>query len=212
MPQSRGKIKRQRRVICLHSVQGRTMMCVRCYLTRLRIMQGRLAATMILTLQQIVCPTTSHLGRGFYCSRTHSQLSQFVSEFKRSKTFSSSLSIVALGSRSQLCTNDKLRKHARGDGRRFNEGCLSMQRDGKKDKEKRCSLISKHAVTKMRDYALYKPMDVEDLRRAGEMHGDVHTTQAAAPQPAQISFACLIRCSFTRKRDRRWSVRSRALS
>lgn len=40
----------------------------------------------------------------FFCSRTHSQLSQFVGELKRTK-FATSLQSVSLGSRKTLCTN-----------------------------------------------------------------------------------------------------------
>ena len=40
----------------------------------------------------------------FFCSRTHSQLSQFVKELQRT-VFSSSLKAVTLGSRKSLCIN-----------------------------------------------------------------------------------------------------------
>lgn len=40
----------------------------------------------------------------FFCSRTHSQLSQFVGELKRTK-FAGSLQSVSLGSRKTLCIN-----------------------------------------------------------------------------------------------------------
>lgn len=40
----------------------------------------------------------------FFCSRTHSQLSQFVGELQRTK-FAASLQSVSLGSRKTLCIN-----------------------------------------------------------------------------------------------------------
>lgn len=40
----------------------------------------------------------------YFASRTHSQLSQFVKEFKRTK-FSSEINVVCLGSRRNLCIN-----------------------------------------------------------------------------------------------------------
>lgn len=43
-----------------------------------------------------------------FCSRTHSQLSQFVGELHRTP-FGESLSLVALGSRKQLCINPQAR-------------------------------------------------------------------------------------------------------
>lgn len=44
----------------------------------------------------------------FFCSRTHSQLSQFVGELKRTK-FATSLQTVSLGSRKTLCINPGMR-------------------------------------------------------------------------------------------------------
>jgi chromosome transmission fidelity protein 1 len=64
------------------------------------------------------------------CSRTHSQLSQFVGEVARTR-FADSLSFAALGSRRQLCVNDDVRRL--GDPSAINERCLELQRErGKK--------------------------------------------------------------------------------
>lgn len=41
----------------------------------------------------------------YFCSRTHSQLSQFVGEFKKTK-FASELNAICLGSRKNLCINE----------------------------------------------------------------------------------------------------------
>jgi chromosome transmission fidelity protein 1 len=43
-----------------------------------------------------------------FCSRTHSQLSQFVGELHRTR-FAESVMLVAVGSRRNLCVNDEVR-------------------------------------------------------------------------------------------------------
>lgn len=42
-----------------------------------------------------------------FCSRTHSQLSQFIGELHRTR-FADTVSVVALGSRKSLCVNDQV--------------------------------------------------------------------------------------------------------
>lgn len=59
-----------------------------------------------------------------FCSRTHSQLSQFVREAKRT-TFGADLRIVALGSRKSLCINEDVRGLGSVDA--MNEACLQMK-------------------------------------------------------------------------------------
>lgn len=44
-----------------------------------------------------------------FCSRTHSQLSQFVGEVKRT-VFAEELRMVALGGRKQLCVNPAVQR------------------------------------------------------------------------------------------------------
>ena len=57
-----------------------------------------------------------------YCSRTHSQLAQFVNEIK--KTAFRNARVVALGSRRSLCINDQVL--AQKSDSRMNEMCLDM--------------------------------------------------------------------------------------
>lgn len=62
----------------------------------------------------------------YFCSRTHSQLSQFVKELKRT-TFASEMKVVCLGSRKNFCINsDVLRL---GNPMRINERCLELQKN-----------------------------------------------------------------------------------
>lgn len=60
-----------------------------------------------------------------FCSRTHSQLSQFVGELHRT-SFADTLSLVALGSRKALCVNDAVT--ALQSLSAINEKCMDMQR------------------------------------------------------------------------------------
>ena len=73
----------------------------------------------------------------FYCSRTHSQLGQFVNELRRVKipppfaqdsekhTKSQTFKHVALGSRKNLCINEKVLKL--GNITAINERCIELQ-------------------------------------------------------------------------------------
>lgn len=59
-----------------------------------------------------------------FCSRTHSQLTQFVREAKRT-VFGPNLRVVALGSRKSLCINDDVR--GLGSVEAMNDKCLEMK-------------------------------------------------------------------------------------
>jgi hypothetical protein len=70
----------------------------------------------------------SRLSQIYYCSRTHSQLTQFVQELRKT-AYADELRLVSLGSRRNLCINDQVR--ALGSIARMNESCLEMQKSGK---------------------------------------------------------------------------------
>jgi chromosome transmission fidelity protein 1 len=59
-----------------------------------------------------------------FCSRTHSQLSQFVGELRRTR-FAESLKLVAVGSRRALCVNEAVSKLS--DLAAINERCMELQ-------------------------------------------------------------------------------------
>jgi len=67
-----------------------------------------------------------------YCSRTHSQLAQVVGEVRKTE-YGSQLSVVSLGSRKALCTNDAVRELP-GGAERVNEACLDLQSKASKAK------------------------------------------------------------------------------
>lgn len=64
----------------------------------------------------------------FYCSRTHSQLAQFVREVQKSP-FNDSTRVVSLGSRQNLCINEDVKSLKSIS--KINDRCLELQ---KKDK------------------------------------------------------------------------------
>ncbi|KAK9816819.1 hypothetical protein WJX72_005361 [[Myrmecia] bisecta] len=115
----------------------------------------------------------------FFCSRTHSQLSQFVSELHRTP-FGETMSMVALASRKALCVNDAVVRL--GSLARINEKCLDMQQaksskappgqDGTKAKSKRlskCSFLNapRKSQSNFQDAVLATPLDVEELAKLG---------------------------------------------
>jgi chromosome transmission fidelity protein 1 len=82
-------------------------------------------------------------GKIYYTSRTHTQLRQLTTEllktsFPHSESDEGKLtaeaagvSLVPLGSRKQLCINEKVRALAKGgNDERMNEACLDMQKTG----------------------------------------------------------------------------------
>ncbi len=125
----------------------------------------------------------------FYCSRTHSQLSQFVNELRRvamppifhpnvdceKKQLSElieGLKHVTLGSRKSLCINAKVLKL--GNVTAINERCLELQQPGI-SQESRCSYLpnkeNEVLVNDFRDHTLAMVGDIEDFRDMGRRLG-----------------------------------------
>lgn len=123
----------------------------------------------------------------FYCSRTHSQLSQFAGELRR-VTFPSSIpnepdsegkgdlseleeriKHLSLGSRKNLCINPKVR--ALENGTAINERCLELQQSGVAA-DKKCSYLpskdDEALVLQFRDHALATVKDIEDIGKVGK--------------------------------------------
>mmetsp|Transcript_16318 Transcript_16318/g.45473 ORF Transcript_16318/g.45473 Transcript_16318/m.45473 type:complete len:894 (-) Transcript_16318:152-2833(-) len=116
-----------------------------------------------------------------FCSRTHSQLTQFIGELRRTP-FAASLSVVTLASRKALCINKDVTKL--GSASRINERCLDMQGSKPRTKpkttaagsSKRGKRLSRcaYCVAKpeehqtVRDAVLGTPLDVEDLGKLGQ--------------------------------------------
>ncbi|OQE00785.1 hypothetical protein PENVUL_c046G01102 [Penicillium vulpinum] len=126
----------------------------------------------------------------FFCSRTHSQLSQFAGELRR-VTFPSSIPSdlgpeskddlfkleervkhLSLGSRKNLCINPKVR--ALGNNTAINEKCLDLQQAGAAA-DKKCSFIpskeDRALALEFRDHTLATVKDIEDIVQVGEKLG-----------------------------------------
>lgn len=130
----------------------------------------------------------------FYCSRTHSQLTQFAHELRRvALSFPSSVppgagtgskdpspvevdieegvKHLSLGSRKNLCINPKV--SSLGNPIAINERCLDLQKPGVAAEDK-CPFIpskdNETQVNKFRDHTLATVSDIEDIGKLGKEH------------------------------------------
>lgn len=125
----------------------------------------------------------------YYCSRTHSQLTQFVQELRRVKlpapnwmleAFEDSgqmidnleVKHVPLASRKNLCINDKVL--ALGNVPAINERCLELQ-DPKTGKNQKCPFIpkkdSESLLIDFKTHALARIQDIEEIGHLGKRMG-----------------------------------------
>ncbi|PIA42699.1 hypothetical protein AQUCO_02000269v1 [Aquilegia coerulea] len=122
----------------------------------------------------------------YFCSRTHSQLSQFIKELKKT-VFASKLKVVCLGSRKNFCINKDVLKL--GSSSQINERCLELQKNKKTNvvsKAKRsggklhrikgssgCPMLRKHKLQKQFGTELSQQgaLDIEDLVNLGKKIG-----------------------------------------
>lgn len=125
----------------------------------------------------------------FFCSRTHSQLSQFVNELRRVKLPSAleleesiqqehaappieEMKHTTLGSRKNLCINPKVNKLASTTA--INERCLELRQTSTASEFKCQYLPNKEnepLVHEFRDHALAKIRDIEDFGKLGKRIG-----------------------------------------
>ncbi|KAF2436023.1 putative DNA helicase [Tothia fuscella] len=129
----------------------------------------------------------------FYCSRTHSQLSQFSNELRRVKLppvieadgpdmppgrrkapddLSEAIKHLTLGSRKNLCINTKVNKL--GSAAAISESCLELQKPGTA-LDCKCPFMptkeTEALVNDFRDHALASIKDIEDLGAVGKELG-----------------------------------------
>lgn len=124
----------------------------------------------------------------YFCSRTHSQLSQFVNELKRidlpaaipavqeeikkKDKLHEELKHLSLGARKNLCINSKVSSLKSTTA--INERCLELQ-DAKTPKEKKCPFVpnkeNEGTVLDFQHHALAKIRDIEDLGSLGKKLG-----------------------------------------
>ncbi|KAK7381645.1 hypothetical protein VNO80_00191 [Phaseolus coccineus] len=123
----------------------------------------------------------------YFCSRTHSQLSQFMKELRRT-VFAKEMMVVSLGSRKNLCINEEV--VALGNSTRINERCLELQKKKKNGATKvknlkvgagirrrkatsGCPMLTKHRVQQEFRNEVFqrRPLDIEDLANLGKTMG-----------------------------------------
>ncbi|THC95458.1 hypothetical protein EYZ11_005052 [Aspergillus tanneri] len=121
----------------------------------------------------------------FYCSRTHSQLTQFVSELRRivlpssipkelelgfvEEELEERVKHLPLGSRKNLCINPRVASLENQTS--INERCLDLQQPGVAAERKCPFLPSKKEevpLFRFRDHALATVRDIEDLGKLGK--------------------------------------------
>ncbi|KAK9282444.1 hypothetical protein L1049_005362 [Liquidambar formosana] len=123
----------------------------------------------------------------YFCSRTHSQLLQFVKELRKT-TFANEMKVVCLGSRKNLCINEEVSKL--GSSTRINERCLELQKNKKNEVSKimnigaggrirrtkascGCPMLRKHKLQKQFKSKISQQgaLDIEDLAHLGSRMG-----------------------------------------
>lgn len=126
----------------------------------------------------------------YFCSRTHSQLTQFVQEVRRvhmpmirfleegeevhhnNKDTKSEIKHIPLGSRKNLCINPKVAKLT--NLTLINERCLELQKP-ETPKDHKCVFVpdkqNETLVHDFRDHTLASVRDIEDLGRLGREIG-----------------------------------------
>jgi len=125
-----------------------------------------------------VVPGTG-LRKVIYAARTHSQLSQFIGELKRTH-WGKDVKVVALGSRSLLCSNNDVvfssksnKQNIRRGEAEITELCLDMQKNSKvgaklKPKSSCPYLASSEATSTLALHSLVRPTDIEDVAKLGK--------------------------------------------
>ncbi|KAE8348952.1 helicase C-terminal domain-containing protein [Aspergillus coremiiformis] len=125
----------------------------------------------------------------FYCTRTHSQLTQFASELRRVNVASSipegfgealadanrleeGIKHLSLGSRKSLCINPRV--FSLENATAINERCLDLQRPGVPAQQK-CPFLpsdeNERQLAQFRDRTLATVKDIEDMGKLGKNIG-----------------------------------------
>ncbi len=127
-----------------------------------------------------------------YAARTHSQLSQFIGELKRTY-WRNDVKVVALGSRTLLCSNEHVLYSSKSNKMQIRRGeaeitemCLDMQKSKtapesnhqgaenatRTSRKSSCPYMSSsEAISTLALHSLVRPSDVEDMARLGKASG-----------------------------------------
>lgn len=96
----------------------------------------------------------------FYCSRTHSQLSQFINEVKKTK-YADPLMIVPLGSRANFCINPLVNRSTNINI--VNDKCAELHKSKTK-----CQMSAHSRLEELSEDVLAKVQDIEDIVSKGK--------------------------------------------
>uniref|UniRef100_A0A674BQL7 DEAD/H (Asp-Glu-Ala-Asp/His) box helicase 11 n=1 Tax=Salmo trutta TaxID=8032 RepID=A0A674BQL7_SALTR len=139
-----------------------------------------------------------HVTKIYYCSRTHSQLAQFIHEVQKSP-FSPDISLVPLGSRQNMCVNEEVRRL--GSVQRINDRCMEMQKNKHDQRPKEveggkrkrgvskavCPYVGAQGLQTLRDAVLGAVRDIEQLLSlARETRSCPYYATRLAIPPAQL--------------------------
>ncbi|XP_021363859.1 ATP-dependent DNA helicase DDX11-like isoform X2 [Mizuhopecten yessoensis] len=120
-----------------------------------------------------------HITKIYYCSRTHSQLSQFVREVVKSP-YGEDTRVVSLGSRQNLCINESVKKLKSIS--LINDACLDMQKsksdkrddtgEGKtkrrKKRPEKCPYYRHEGMDELKEELLLEVKDMEQIIAKGK--------------------------------------------
>ncbi len=113
-------------------------------------------------------------GRGIrkiiYAARTHSQLSQFVGEIRRT-SWGDNIRVITLGGRKLLCNNHDVTNGGKSGEAMITERCLDIQKgvkDPSTQKKSSCPLLKKDILPTLTLHMLAQPSDIEDMASLGE--------------------------------------------
>jgi chromosome transmission fidelity protein 1 len=120
-----------------------------------------------------------HVTKIYFCSRTHSQLSQFVREVIKSP-YGDDIRVVSLGSRQNLCVNSAVTRLKALS--LMNEVCLDMQKKNstpretsgesstkKRNKSAPCPYYRQEIMNDFKDKVLLEAMDMEQIVTSGNI-------------------------------------------
>ena len=118
----------------------------------------------------------------YYCSRTHSQLSQFISEIKKTNYSRQvrPLRTVVLASRNNFCINDSVLKL--NNSSLINEKCIELQNSS--NSKLKCQMYKKTVMNDFKDEILADVLDIEDIVKVGRgvKACPYYTTRLAVPE------------------------------
>lgn len=119
----------------------------------------------------------------FYCSRTHSQLNQFVHELQKTK-YVNTIQVVSLASRQSYCINEDVQRLKSTS--KINDKCLDMQKKGKEKKSVESKTQKRRKIEslttcpyynhmRLREFKEHVAVEVQDIEQLVSLGRDLET-------------------------------------